>query len=141
MQKKTTRKTVYSVFFAKGLDAFDYLKAEGSIRGTLPSLGPRGLEIDVEADTQELVRSGPGLFTGSSERSFTVKGSGERFTFTVDHRIEFEGCDAAVAVDDQPDARSVRFKSSKNYINYDSEEQVTRHETQSCLDEKSPVVP
>ena len=47
----------------QGLDAFDYLKAEGTIRGTVPPLGPRGTELAVDAYSEEFTRVRPGLIT------------------------------------------------------------------------------
>jgi hypothetical protein len=41
-----------------GLDAFDYLKVEGSVRGTLPPVGPKGTEVTSEAFSEEFTRWG-----------------------------------------------------------------------------------
>ena len=43
------------------------------------------------------------------------------FRFKVEHTIEYDGCDLG---GDAAVARTVRFKSSKNYISYEEKEQV-----------------
>jgi hypothetical protein len=57
------------------LDAFDYLKMEGSVVGSLPSVLPRGAEAELDPYSEEFIRQRPGLITAESTRPIKVKNS------------------------------------------------------------------
>ena len=51
-----------------------------------------------------------------------VRGTDSVFNMRIEQRIEYEGC-AANAND--PETRIMRFKSSKDYVSYDPNDQVS----------------
>ena len=109
------------------MDAFDYLKEVGSISGSLPPLGPAGTEISLKDYTEEFTKVQPGLITSNSERKILINPSNQQnqsMSFEVTHTVEYDGCEAEPIT---PEKRTVRFKSSRNYIVYDPQEEVTQN--------------
>eukprot|EP00095_Tigriopus_kingsejongensis_P011899 snap_masked-scaffold111_size354240-processed-gene-1.0 protein:Tk11899 transcript:snap_masked-scaffold111_size354240-processed-gene-1.0-mRNA-1 annotation:"hypothetical protein DAPPUDRAFT_314322" len=107
-----------------GLDAFDYLKVEGNIRGTLPPINPPTADIILEDYTEEFTKTRPGEITAQSQRSFRIDGTNTVINFEMEHQIRYQGCDYEPA---NPETRTTRFKSTRNYIVYDGAEQVVRY--------------
>lgn len=104
-----------------GLDAFDYLKVEGSVEGTLPPINPPTAEIKLEDYSEEYSKTEPGVIIGNAQRSFKIGDTNTAVNFEVQHRIDYEGCEAQPI---DPNTRTTRFKSSRNYIVYDGAEEV-----------------
>ena len=72
-QQLYTIRIYSSKLILQGLDAFDYLKVVGDIRGTLPPVGPMGTELSVEPYSEEFTRVRPGLIKATSERELMVR--------------------------------------------------------------------
>ncbi|XP_059095776.1 nidogen-like [Tigriopus californicus] len=107
-----------------GLDAFDYLKVEGSVDGTLPPINPPTAEIQLEDYSEEFSKIQPGVIIANAQRSFKIGDTGNLVNFEVQHRIDYDGCKAEP---NDPQTRTSRFKSSRNYIVYDGAEEVVRY--------------
>lgn len=56
-----------------GVDAFNYLKMEGTVRGTLPPINPKDAELDVQDYTEEFTKIRAGVITSRSTRTFGLQ--------------------------------------------------------------------
>ncbi len=111
-------------FIFQGLDAFDYLKVDGRVSGTVPPVGRRGTELRSEPLAEEFSRSRPGEVTARSRRVLQAQdGAGTEFEVEAEHRIQYDGrwCGGK---EDRGEGRTARLKSVRNYFNYQEEGQV-----------------
>ena len=53
-------------FRFKGIDAFDYLKVEGTVQGTIPPLAGRDSEVELADYSEDFTEVRPGLITSSA---------------------------------------------------------------------------
>ena len=92
---KFSGKSALVKFRFKGIDAFDYLKVEGTVQGTIPPLAGRDSEVELADYSEDFTEVRPGLITSSaSSRTIAVKG-GREYPFEVTHTIEYRadnGC-------------------------------------------------
>jgi len=108
-------------FHFKGMDVFDYLKADVKITGTVPMI-PAGAKIKVDDNFQEFSRAGPGFISARSDNKFTVEGTDKVVPFTVEQSIHWNECSGG---SDQT-LPTMRLESTRNFIIYDNDEQIVR---------------
>ena len=105
-----------------GPDVFNYLRAQVDIHGSLPSIASTSrLELP-DYFTEYTVTANQ--LRSHSSRSFRMEGNSLETPFTVDETITFVGC-SFIPKDTQ--AQGVRLDVSKNFIVYDSKEQIVRY--------------
>ena len=61
----------------RGIDAFDYLKVEGTVQGSLPPLAGRDSEVELADYSEDFTEVKPGLITSatSSRHGFHFHGN------------------------------------------------------------------
>ena len=70
----------------KGMDVFDYLKADVNINGNIPMI-PQGSKIKVDDNIQEFSRAGRGYIIARSNNRYVVEGTDKVVPFTVEQTI------------------------------------------------------
>ena len=70
----------------KGLDVFDHLIADVNFVGTIPTI-PQGTKIRVEDYHQQFSRAGPGFVSSKTEHLYSIEGTNEFVTFSVDQTV------------------------------------------------------
>ena len=75
--------------YFKGLDVFDHLIADVNFIGTIPTL-PQGTKIRVEDYHQQFSRAGPGFISSKTEHLYSIEGTNEIVTFSVDQTVRSE---------------------------------------------------
>jgi hypothetical protein len=114
------RTTILFVF--KGMDVFDYLKADVTISGSVPSI-PQGAKIKVEDQTQEFSHSQPGLISAEARHSYSVEGAaGPAVPYTVQQTIQWDACRG-----DGASLGTNQLAASRNFIIYDEDEGIVRY--------------
>ena len=79
-------------FVFKGMDVFDYLKADVTISGTVPQI-PTGAKIKVEDHSQDFSHSHLGFVSSQSSHSYEVEGQVKsKVPYTVAQTITWNGC-------------------------------------------------
>jgi len=109
-------------FQFKGMDVFDYLKADVQITGSVPMI-PKGAKVKVEDNFQEFSRAGPGFISARSDNQFTIEGTNKVVPFTVEQSIRWNECSGRM---DQS-SMTMRLESTRNFIIYDNDEQIVRY--------------
>ena len=61
----------------RGIDAFDYLKVEGTVQGSLPPLAGRDSEVELADYGEDFTEVRPGLITSatSSRHELRIRGN------------------------------------------------------------------
>ena len=68
------------------MDVFDHLIADVNIVGTIPTV-PQGAKIRVEDYHQQFSRAGPGLISSKTEHLYSIEGTSDIVTFSVDQTV------------------------------------------------------
>ncbi|UYV80529.1 NID1 [Cordylochernes scorpioides] len=112
-----------------GLDVFGYLRATVEIRGSLPTVAFGG-RLVVEDYTEEFSWEGPdtavpGTLTSKSQRTYRLEDNVLDLPLEVEQTIHYEGCPHAPP----PAVTKSRLRVARNFIVYDSREQIVRYAT------------
>ena len=65
---------------------FDHLIADVNFVGTIPTI-PQGTKIRVEDYHQQFSRAGPGFISSKTEHLYSIEGTNEFVTFSVDQTV------------------------------------------------------
>ena len=115
------------------MDVFDYMKADVSISGTVPTIS-HGAKIKVEDYHQQFSRAGHGFITSKTEHMFSVEGSDKLVTFTVDQSIRWDECSGSQGLHlTRSSSATMRLHSERNFIVYDKNQQVVRYASTSKI--------
>ncbi|XP_057670529.1 nidogen [Diorhabda carinulata] len=107
-----------------GLDVFDQLRLESDIQGEIPLL-PDESRVNIDEYQEEYTRTGPGLIQMVSQRTFRVlnkNGNEMVYFYTVDQSFVFDYCKYGNITLGE----TWKLKVGKNFINYESREQIIR---------------
>ncbi|KAK4886874.1 hypothetical protein RN001_003145 [Aquatica leii] len=107
-----------------GLDVYDQLRMETEIQGNIPHLLPE-VKINMNDYEEQYTLTGPGILQSSSTKTFSYQnldGNTVTVDFTLDQSIIFDYCKFNTV----PAGTTWRLKGGKNFISYESREQLVR---------------
>lgn len=107
--------------YYQGLDVFDQLKMEADIQGNIPKI-PDHEKLELKDFEEEYTITKPGLILSQGQQTFRYGDNREEISFNIDQTIEYTPCKYAKTSDQS----TWKLKISKNYINYESKEQILR---------------
>lgn len=107
-----------------GHDVFDQITLESDIRGTVPFLvtGTK-LELAEFQETFSFVEAG--VLRSESTRTFVNKVTGEKYEQVVTQTFTFNPCRSAPASEE--DIAPITLKVSKNYLGYETRDNIVRY--------------
>lgn len=110
-----------------GLDVFDQLRLEVDIQGEIPQLllSQANPQVTVNEYEEQYTLTSPGVIQSSTSRSFSyrsLEGNENIITYTVDQVFVFDYCKFEAS----PADGTWRIKVGKNFISYESREQIVR---------------
>ena len=115
------------------MDVFDYLRADVTIQGTTPKIG-RESKIKVEDYHQQFSKAGHGYITSKTEHLYTIEGTNNVVTFTVDQSVSWEECSGSRGLHlTRTSSPTMRLASTRNFIIYDKNEQIVRYAMTSSI--------
>lgn len=112
-----------------GLDVFNFLRTAIDIKGTLPSI-PFGSKIEIQDFEEDYTRVAPGKIRSHSTRSFSYGESSLSVPMTIDQTFVFNECTFAPH---NEELSTLKLKVARNYIVYDSREQIVRYASNSKI--------
>nr|XP_023027888.1 nidogen-2-like [Leptinotarsa decemlineata] len=107
-----------------GLDVFDQLRLETEIQGEIPSL-PSESRVNIDEYQEEYTMTAPGIIQMTAQREFRYSlPNGEEFVhyFAIDQTFVFDYC----KFDKKSIGETWKLKVGKNFISYESREQIIR---------------
>ncbi|XP_031340654.1 nidogen-like [Photinus pyralis] len=107
-----------------GLDVYDQLRLDIELQGDIPQLLPEA-KVNMDDYEEQFTLTGPGILQSSSAKSFTynnLEGNSVTIEFSLDQSVIFDYCKYSAV----PVGTTWRVKSSKNFISYESKEQLAR---------------
>ncbi|KAF5302810.1 hypothetical protein FQA39_LY01990 [Lamprigera yunnana] len=107
-----------------GLDVYDQLRLEIDVQGEIPRLTPEA-KINMDDYEEQYTLTGPGIIQSSSTKFFTYKNLNQESVsveFNIDQTIIFNYCKFKTT----SPGTTWRSKASKNFISYESREQLVR---------------
>lgn len=107
-----------------GHDVFDQITVESDIRGSLPVI-LTGTKLEIADYEEQYTIVKPGLVRSDSSRTFTNKITGEKIEQRVSQTITYSACQFAPTTDE--DKKPLTLKISKNYLGYESRENIVRY--------------
>ncbi|CAG2164803.1 unnamed protein product [Oppiella nova] len=110
-----------------GPDVFNFLKVNVQIRGSLPSV-PFESKVEVDDYLEEFTRVSPGVIRSHATHSFRFGQNSLNIPIVIDQTITYEECQYA-PVDEK--LSTLQLNVARNYIVYDSKEQIVRYASTS----------
>jgi len=111
-----------------GPDVFNFLRVNVDIRGSLPSV-PYGSKIEIEDYNEEYTRVSRGQIRSHVTHSFKTENS-LSIPIVIDQVISYEECHYAPIDEKQS---TLQLNVARNYIVYDSNEQIVRYASTSKM--------
>ncbi|CAH1160142.1 unnamed protein product [Phaedon cochleariae] len=108
-----------------GLDVFDQLRLEADIQGEIPNL-PDDSRVIFNEYQEQYTMTGPGVIQMTSQREFRYNdpnGDEVVMVYNVDQTFVFDYCE----FDNQSVGETWKLKVGKNFISYESREQIIRY--------------
>ncbi|XP_013179565.1 PREDICTED: nidogen-1 [Papilio xuthus] len=122
------RLTVYQEYL--GHDVFDQITLEADVRGTIPVVAP-GTKLDISEYEEQYTLVELGVLRSDSSRTFTNKVTGEKYEQRVSQTFTFNSCRYHPPSED--DTTSSTLKVAKNYLGYESRENIVRYGTSNKI--------
>ncbi|GBP55566.1 Nidogen-1 [Eumeta japonica] len=107
-----------------GHDVFDQITLEADIRGTIPILGPLE-KVEVKEQQEQYTLVEPGLVRSESTRIFISKQTGLSHELHISQTFNFNYC--RYAPPEEEDLNPSTLIMTKNYLNYESQENIVRY--------------
>lgn len=108
-----------------GLDVFDQLRLECDIQGDIPVL-PDDSKIVIPEYREEYTVTSPGVIQSSASRYFTYTNLDQQEivqAYSINQNFVFDSC----KFDSAPAGTTWRLRVDKNFIGFDSKEQIIRY--------------
>ncbi|KAK5643749.1 hypothetical protein RI129_007594 [Pyrocoelia pectoralis] len=121
---KNTNHKVTIKLKALGLDVYDQLRLEIELQGDIPQLLPEA-KINMDDYEEQFTLTSPGVLQSLSTKTFTypnLQGDSVSVEFSADQSIIFDYC----KFNPVPIGTTWRIKGAKNFISYETREQLAR---------------
>ncbi|XP_068632401.1 nidogen [Battus philenor] len=122
------RITVYQEYL--GHDVFDQITLEADVRGTIPVI-PAGTKLDISEYEEQYTLIELGVLRSDSVRTFTNRVTGQKYEQRVSQTFTFNSCRYLPPSDE--DKASLTLKVAKNYLGYESRENIIRYGTSNKI--------
>lgn len=113
-----------------GHDVFDQLTLGVDIRGTIPSI-LTGTRLEISEYNEDYTIVEPGLIHSASSRTFTNKNTGQKYEQKVSQTFSYNPCKYAPTSEE--DLEPLTLKVVKNYIIYETRDNIVRYSTSNKI--------